>query len=181
MQRALNTAQQLTPNRWKASLLYRTVHERTWLVTNSLKWLVLASLTNLVGNVLGTMLALQHNLTAGFGGFIRSQDVLRDFLTTTGTALSAPLPFLLIQLGLTILALRPGRSGRIGVGGLTFVGAFYTIAQLGEPIVLRVWSPSGFDPAQATVLFVNVVSSIAMLVTGIRAWRTMRASALLTG
>jgi hypothetical protein len=146
-----------------------------------LKWLLLASLTNLVGNVLGTMLALQHNLTAGFGGFIHGQDVLRDFLTFKGTALSAPLPFLLIQLGLTILALRPARSGRIGVGGLTFVGAFYTIAQLGEPIVLRVWSPGGFDPAQAVVLFVNVASSIAMLVMGIRAWRTMRASAPLTG
>jgi len=146
-----------------------------------LKWLLLASLTNLVGNVLGTMLALQHNLTAGFGGFIHGQDVLRDFLTFKGTALSAPLPFLLIQLGLTILALRPGRSGRIGVGGLLFVGAFYTIAQLGEPIVLRVWSPSGFDPAQAVVLFVNVASAIAMLVLGIRTWRTMRASVPLTG
>ena len=145
-----------------------------------LKWLLLASLTNLVGNGFGTMLALQHNLTGDFGGWLNGQDVLRDFLTTTGTALSAPLPFLLIQLGLTILALRPGRSGRIGVGGLTFVGAFYTIAQLGEPIVLRVWSPGGFDPAQAVVLFVNVASSIAMFVFGIRAWRTMRASVPLT-
>ena len=150
-------------------------------MTNSLKWLVLASLANLVGNSVGTILALQHNLTAGFGGFIQGQDLLRDFLTFKGTALSAPLPFLLIQLGLTVLALRPGRSGRTGVGGLLFVGAFYTIAQLGEPIVLRVWSPGGFDPAQAVVLFVNVASSIAMFVFGIRAWRTMRASVPLTG
>jgi len=146
-------------------------------MTNSLKWLVLASLTNLVGNSVGTRLALQHNLTGDFGGWLNGQDVLRDFLTTNGTALSAPLPFLLIQLGLTIL----GGSGRIGVGGLTFVGAFYTIAQLGEPIVLRVWSPSGFDPAQASVLFVNVASAIAMFVFGIRAWRTMRASVPLIG
>ena len=150
-------------------------------MNHPLKWLVLASFTNLVGNGFGTMLALQHNLTAGFGGFIHGQDLLRDFLTFKGTAFSAPLPFLLIQLGLTVLALRPGRSGRIGVGGLLFVGAFYTIAQLGEPIVLRVWSPGGFDPAQAFVLFVNVASSIAMFVFGIRAWRTMRASVPLTG
>jgi hypothetical protein len=150
-------------------------------MTNSLKWLVLASLTNLVGNSLGTMLALQYNLTGDFGSFLNGQDVLRDFLTFKGTALSAPLSFLLIQLGLTILALRPGRSGRIGVGGLTFVGAFYTIAQLGEPIVFRVWSPGGFDPAQAVVLFVNVASAIAMFVLGIRAWRTMRASVPITG
>ena len=31
-------------------------------MNHSLKWLVLASLTNLVSNNLGTMLALQHNL-----------------------------------------------------------------------------------------------------------------------
>ena len=83
-------------------------------MNTSLKWLLLASLTNLVGNVLGTMLALQYNLTGDFGSWLNGQDVLRDFLTFKGTALSAPLPFLLIQLGLTILALRPGRSGRIG-------------------------------------------------------------------
>ena len=99
-------------------------------MNHHLKWLVLASLTNLVGNGFGTMLALQHNLTGDFGGWLNGQDVLRDFLGFKGTALSAPLPFMLIQLGLTVLALRPGRSGRIGVGGLTFVGAFYTIAQL---------------------------------------------------
>jgi hypothetical protein len=150
-------------------------------MNNSLKWLVLASLTNLVGNGFGTMLALQYNLVGDFGGWLNNQDVLRDFLGFKGTALSAPLPFMLIQLGLTILALRPGRSGRIGMGGLLFVGAFYTIAQLGEPIVLRVWSPSGFDSTQAVVLFVNVASSIAMFVFGIRAWRTMRASVPLTG
>ena len=150
-------------------------------MNHPLKWLVLASLTNLVGNVLGTMLALQYNLTGDFGGWLNGQDVLRDFLGFKGTALSAPLPFLLIQLGLTILALRPGRSGRIGVGGLTFVGAIYTIGQLGEPIVFQVWSPGGFDPAQAVVLFVNVASSIAMLVLGIREWRTMRALVPHTG
>jgi hypothetical protein len=149
-------------------------------MTKSLKWLVLASLTNLVGNSLGMMLALQYNLTAGFGGIIRGQDVLRDFLTLKGTALSAPLSFLVIQLGLIILAIRPSKSRRIGVGGLVFVGAFYTIAQLGEPIVLQIWSPGGFDPAQASVLFVNVASAIAMFVFGIRAWKTMRTSAPIT-
>ena len=147
-------------------------------MTNSLKWLVLASLASLVGNGFGTMLALQHNLVGDFGGWLNGQDVLRDFLGFKGTALSAPLPFMLIQLGLTVLTLRSGSSSRIGAGGLIFVGAIYTVGQLGEPIVLRVWSPSGFDPAQAVVLFVNVASAIAMLVLGIRAWRTMLASAV---
>jgi hypothetical protein len=145
-------------------------------MNTSLKWLVLASLTNLVGNSLGTVIALQHNLTANFGGFLNGQDVLRDFLTMNGTALSAPLPFLLIQLGLTVLAVLPNKTRWIGVGGLIFVGGFYTIAQLGEPIVLRLLRPDGFDLAQAIVLLVNVASSIAMLVLGIRAWRIMRAA-----
>ena len=116
-------------------------------MTYSLKWLVLASLASLVGNGFGTMLALQHNLVGDFGGWLNGQDVLRDFLGFKGTALSAPLPFMLIQLGLTILALRPGSSGRIGAGGLIFVGAIYTVGQLGEPIVLRVRSPSGVELA----------------------------------
>ena len=71
-------------------------------MNHPLKWLVLASLTNLVGNVLGTTLALQHNLTAGFGGFIHGQDVFHDFIST-GTALSAPLTYMLIQLGERII------------------------------------------------------------------------------
>jgi hypothetical protein len=150
-------------------------------MNTSLKWLLLASLTNLVGNVLGTILALQHDLTAGFGGFLHGQDVLRDFLTLNGTALSAPLAFLLIQLGLTILALRLGRSGSIGVAGLIFMGAFYTLAQLGEPIVLRLLRPDGFDLVQAIVLLVLVTSSIAMAVFGIRVRRTMRASRPIAG
>jgi len=150
-------------------------------MSTSLKVLVLASLTNLVGNVLGTILALQYHLPAGFGGLLHGQDVLRDFLTFNGTALSAPLPFLLIQLGLTILALRLGRSGRIGVAGLILMGAFYTLAQLGEPIVLRLLRPDGFDLAQAIVLLVVLTSSIVMAVFGTQVWRTMQASRPIAG
>ena len=140
---------------------------------NALKWLILVSLVNLVSNVLGAIIAMQNNLAADFGGFLSGQDVLRDFLGVKGTALSAPLSFLVIQLVLIILASQPGRSGKIGVGGLLFVGLFYTLAQLGEPIVLQLWSPGGFDPVQAVILFLNVASAIAMFVFGIRAWRAM--------
>ena len=146
-------------------------------MNTSLKWLALASLTNLIGNVLGTILAFQYNLTADFGGALNGQDVLRDFLGLKGTALSAPLSFLLIQLGLIRLAVRPGKSRKVVVGGLTFVGLFYTLAQVGEPIALRQFRPGGFDLAQAIVLFVNVASAIAMFVFGIRAWRTLRTPA----
>ena len=136
---------------------------------------MLASLTNLVGNAFGALLALQHNLTGDFGGFLNGQDVLRDFLGLKGTALSAPLSFMLIQLGLIVLAQRPGRSGKVGVGGLAFVGLFYTLAQAGEPIGLQLLRLGAFDLAQFIVFLVNVTSAIAMLVFGIMTWRKMGA------
>ena len=145
-------------------------------MNNALKWLVLASITNLVGNSFGTVIAFQQNLAADWGGSLNGQDVLRDFLGFKGTALSAPLPFMLIQLMITLLALRPGRSRLICVAALTFVGLFYTLAQAGEPIVLRLLSPSGFNLAQAIAFIVNEASAVAMLVMGIRAWRIVRAS-----
>lgn len=150
-------------------------------MNNALKWLVLASIIKLIGNSFGTVIALQQNLAADWGGVIDGQDVLRDFLGFKGTALSAPLPFMLIQLMLTLLALRPGRFRSIGIAALTFVGLFYTVAQAGEPIVLRLLSPGGFNLAQAIAFIVNEGSAIAMLVMGIRAWRLSHSSQPIKG
>ena len=145
-------------------------------MNTSFKWLVIASLTNLVGNSLGTVLALQRHLAADWGGSLNGQDVLRDFIGFKGTALSAPLSFMLIQLVLTWLALRPGPLGKVGIGALTFIGLFYTLAQAGEPIFLRQFQPGGFDLAQFTILMINMISAIAMLVMGVKAWRSGRAA-----
>ena len=147
-------------------------------MNSSLKWLVTASIVNLIGNALGTWVALQRGLAADWGGSLNGQNVLQDFLGLKGTALSAPLSFMLIQLFLTWLASRPGRSGAAGIGGLAFIGLFYTLAQAGEPIVLRQLQPGGFDLLPALILLVNLLSAIAMLVTGILAWRARRASRL---
>jgi hypothetical protein len=144
-------------------------------VISSLKWLTMASILNLLGNSLGTIVALQQGLAADWGGSLNGQDVLRDFLGFKGTALSAPLSFMVTQLVITLLALRPGRLGKVGVGGLTFIGLFYTLAQMGEPIVLRQFRPGGFDLTQFIILVVNIASAIAMLIFGILTWRTTRA------
>lgn len=138
----------------------------------SLKWLVIASILNLFGNSLGALISLGQNLAADWGDSLNGQNVLRDFLGLKGTALSAPLSFMLIQLVITLLAMRPGRLGKVGVGGLTFIGLFYALAQIGEPIVLRQFRPGGFDLVQSLVLLLNIASAIAMLVLGIRAWRS---------
>ena len=150
-------------------------------MNTSLKWLVTATLVNLVGNSLGAVISLGQNLAADWGGSLNGQDVLRDFLGFKGTALSAPLSFMLIQLVITLLALRPGRLGKVGMGGLTFIGLFYTLAQLGEPIVLRQFRPGGFDLTQFIILLVNIASAAAMLVFGIKAWRAMRVPRPITG
>ena len=143
-------------------------------MNTSLKWLLLASLTNLVGNSLGTVVALQQNLSAELGSVSNRQTVLQDFLGLKGTALSAPFAFLVIQLAMTLLALRPGWWGRLGVAALAFIGLFYTLAQAGEPIVLRQFSPGGFDLVQFLVLSINIASAAAMFVFGIKAWRRTR-------
>ena len=141
-------------------------------MNTSLKWLIIASLVNLLGNSLGAVISLGQNLAADWGGSLNGQDVLRDFLGLKGTALSAPLSFRLIQLVIILLVLRPGRLGKVGVGGLTFIALFYALAQIGEPIVLRQFRPGGFDLVQSLVLLLNIASAIAMLVLGIRAWRS---------
>ena len=137
-------------------------------------FLVIASLVSLVANSLGTILALRHNLPADFGGFLNGHNVLRDFLGFNGTALSAPFPFMLIQLTLTVMVLRSTRGSGVGIKGLTFFGALYTVAQLGEPIVLRLLQPGGFDLAQALVLMLAFISSTATFIFGVRAWRELR-------
>lgn len=130
----------------------------------------------MIGNSFGTVVAFQQNLVADWGGFLKGQDVLRDFLGFKGTALSAPLPFLLIQLMVTLLVLRPDRSRSIGIAALTVIGLVYTLGQGGEPIGLKLLSPGGFDLAQAIAFIVNEASAIIMLVMGIRAWRISHSS-----
>jgi hypothetical protein len=146
-----------------------------------LKRLVLASFINLAGNSVGTLVALQQDLAAKLGSVPNSQSVLEDFLGLKGTALSAPLSFMLFQLVVTLLAPRPGWLGRVGIAVLTFIGLFYTLAQAGEPIVLEQFRPGGFDPVQFIILAVNIATAVLMLVFGIKAWRTMRASQPVAG
>lgn len=145
-------------------------------MNTSSRWLITASIVNLLSNSLGAAISLAQDLLADWGGSLDGQDVLRDFLGFKGTALSAPLAFLLIQVVITLLASRPGRTGKFGVGGLTFIGLFYTLAQLGEPILLRQFQPGGFDFLQFSILLVNILSAMAMLAIGIQVWRTSRAS-----
>ena len=142
------------------------------------KWLTLSSVRYLVSAGIGTVIAIQQNLRADFGGFLAAGGgtVIHDFVTMNGTALSAPLIFLVLQGIFTVLIWRPGRVGLVSVAGLTLLGGIYTLAQLGEPIVLRILNPASFDLAQAVVLAADLMLSAAMLIFGIREWRGRRAT-----
>jgi hypothetical protein len=148
------------------------------MMNTSLKWLVTASIVNLLGNALGTILALQQNLPADWGNSLNGQEVMQDFIGFKGTAFSAPLSFMLIQLCLTWLARRPGRPGTFAVGGLAFIGLVYTLGQAGEPILLRQFQSGGFDMLESMILLVNLTSALAMLILGIKILLTKRASGL---
>ncbi len=142
----------------------------------TLRALIWASVINLIGNGLGALVAIQHNLISDLGGGLRGVAPLPDFLGTNGTALSAPLLFMVIQLIFTVLALRPGLLRTIGVIGLTLAGLLYTPAQAGERIVARLLTPAGFDPFQFLIAFVNIASAVALLILGIWTLITLRAS-----
>jgi len=137
----------------------------------ALKGLILSSTGFLVSATIGAQLAIAHDLPARFGGLLSGNDVAGDFLLVNGTALSPDLALLLVQLVLTGCALRQGWFGRVGVIGLTVLGACYTIGQLGEPITLHSLTPATFNAEPAAIAVTNIVCSTAMFVFGIREWR----------
>ena len=137
-------------------------------MSKTLKGLVLFSACNLVSMSIGAILAIFLHLPARFGGLLSGNGVLQDFLFINGTALSPDLWMLLGQIVLIGCALRRGRVGMLGVIGLTLLGAVTTLGQLGEPITVRAFSPSTFNGAQASLVAVNIVSSLLMVVFGIK-------------
>jgi hypothetical protein len=140
----------------------------------SLRGLVASSILYLASASIGTIVAIQEHLPAQAAGIVTGNDVLKGFLGLDGTALSAPLAFLVGQLILTVLVVRRGWIGMVGVVGLTVVGFFFTVAQIAEPIMGRAFNPATFDLAPALILMVNLISSALMLVFGIIEWRSRR-------
>jgi hypothetical protein len=64
--------------------------------------------------------------------------------------------------------------------GLIFIGLFHVLAQAGEPILLRQFQAGRFDALQFVILRVNILSAIVMRLTGIKAWRAVPTSKLVT-
>ncbi len=137
---------------------------------SGLRLLVSSSLLYLISGIAGTMLSIRDHLPAQFGGIISGDNVFLDFLTWMGTALSPPLALLLAQVVLTVFVFRPGRV-KVGIVGLTILGAMYTLGQLGEPILGQALSRATFGWVPV-ILVANILFSVLMLVFGAMAWRS---------
>lgn len=98
------------------------------------KAFLIAALVFVFNSVLGTVVALQLNLSdPGIGG------TSREHWLTTGTPLAAPLGFMILYVILLLLATRQRWMGIIGVGGvslLTLISALSLTTDWG--MVLRV-------------------------------------------
>ncbi len=133
----------------------------------TLRGLIVSSILYLVNAGVGAKIALSENLPGEFAGKRSGKSARDDFVTGFGTALSSSLIMLVVQALFIMLALRPGRSGTLGVGGLTVNGVLFTVGMLGEPITYKVFNPRAFDLPKAMVVSGNIVLPLLMLVFGL--------------
>ncbi len=119
--------------------------------------LVFASVSLLLVAVIGTVISIVYRLPYEFGGQGDPDNVLRDFIVGGGTALSPPMPPMILAVVFTILA--PSRRwwGTIGVFGLCVFGSQYIIGESQEPIVWRSLRSSDFGPLEAVVATLGVL------------------------
>jgi hypothetical protein len=136
--------------------------------------LILSSVCCLISASVGTLLAVRAHLPANFAGLLHGYDVVNDFLTWRGTALSAPFSLLFIQLVLTIGVLSSGWIEKAGVVGLTILGVCYIIGQLGEPIVEQAFNALTSNLLPALIIITNILTAIIMMVFGIIEWRSSK-------
>lgn len=137
----------------------------------SLRRLVGVSLLYIAWSLVGAAIAIMEGLPAGFGGLESRLSVSQEFVYGMGTALSPPLYWLAVQLGLTALLVRTDTWGKLGAGGLAAVGAIFLVGALGEPITLVVFAPATFEPVKAIVQAGMIAIPAVLAVLG---WQELR-------
>ena len=140
-----------------------------------LKRLVLSSILYLIWASIGAVVAIVLNLPAQFGGSTSGLPVVQDFIYGMGTALSAPLVWMVAQALLTWLAWNQrNRRSTWGVIGLTLFGAATFIGALGEPITYELLNPVTFNPLLAVIQAGLIIIPFVMMVFAIQEWRRRR-------
>jgi hypothetical protein len=140
-----------------------------------LKRLVQASILSLIWGSIATVVAIVLNLPAQFGGSTSGLPVVQDFIYGMGTALSAPLVWMVAQALLTWLAWNQrNRRSTWGVIGLALFGATTFIGTLGEPITYELLNPVTFNPLLAVIPTGMIIIGSLMMVFAIREWRRRR-------
>jgi hypothetical protein len=129
------------------------------------------SIIYLLNAAVGTLIALRRNLSADFGGFFRGQGTFASF-ALKGTALSAPLVLLIIQLTLTLLIWSGHRAGRLAQTSLAVLGGVYFIGQLGEPLLWQTLRSSPLQVILLVVLALNLALPVGLLLFGMAARKT---------
>ena len=130
--------------------------------------LIIASMLYLFLAVIGTLIAVGQNLPSQtfIPAFITGKPALEDFLTGNGTALSPPLYLCLVEVLLVVLAYIPNRLTRVGIVGLTILGAIYLFGILIERLTYRALNPATFDFSLALVELLAIVFPLLMIVFG---------------
>jgi hypothetical protein len=134
---------------------------------NAKMGLIVISILSLVNAVIGTVIAVQHNLPSVTPILTTGKPALEDFLTGNGTALSPPLYLCIITLLLIILAFQPKWPGTIGVVGLTILGAIFLIGEFVETNTYRVLNPITFNLPVALDVLTEIILAVLMITFGV--------------
>ncbi len=142
-------------------------------MSRSGKRLLIISCLYLLCAGIGTALAVVEHLPAECGGILQGDDIVNDFVSGVGTALSPPLILLVIQVLFMILLFRNDPLKRVGASGQMVLGVLYFFGQVGEPILWRNLTPSGFHPEQALIIAANLLLPLMLFFAGARVLRRL--------
>lgn len=133
---------------------------------NAKMGLIVISILSLVNAVVGTVIAVQHNLPSVTPVLTTGKPALEDFLTGNGTALSPPLYLCIITLLLIILAFQPKWPGMVGVVGLTILGMFFLIGEFVETNTYRALNPITFNLPVTLDVLIEIILALLMITFG---------------
>lgn len=131
----------------------------------ALRRLLTTSFIYIVLSIVAGGIAISRNFPAqplgeGSGN---GRPVLQEFLIGNGTAMSAGLPWLAVQLLLTALTTRRDGWGSIAVALLGFHALLSGVFATTEPMFEKIFSPAEFEPLLAFVEVLMVLVPILLL------------------